>query len=547
MHQSHITAGFLALAGSALVCAPVHAQISQHVFTSITQSAQIGQAVAAAHDVNADGIDDILLGAPADSVNGYASGSAFVYSGKDWSLLRVLHGGTTLEQFGRSVAGPGDVNGDGFADLAVAAPYDSSVAAQAGAVRVYSGKTGVLIYALTGSAAGLNFGLSIAAAGDVNLDGIPDMVIGAPGYDGVLGLTPDAGRVIVVSGNTGATLLTFVGKKGDRLGSVVAGAGDVDGDGRDDVAMGAPGEAILGAATGRIDVRSGNGGALLYQRFGPHAASFFGTALDGVGDVDGDGFADLLVGASGESGAAGAAHVYRGPSGAASWIFVGDAPDDRFGTAVSAAGDVDKDGHADLLVGTFPPNGGKLPYVRVLSGATGLPLYGSPTGPNISGFGSALAAAGDVTGDGWPDVLVGAPYAIVGATQGQVTVYSPLWCQADLGSGGPGLAHLSMCGAPLGAAGQADIVLQGAAVSRPALLAASLQASAKAFKGGVIVPNLASGVTFVLATDTHGAMHLVGIPGGLGLFDVFLQVVIQDPAQAKGFALSNVVLAHFLN
>ena len=517
---------------------------AQMVHTSVLPNGQgaMGHFVGAAFDVNHDFVNDVMVSEPS-----IGSGSLFVRSGGDWSLLRVFQGDHADDQFGFSAAGVGDVNGDGYADIAVGAPWSDGNGQRSGMVRMHSGKTGAVLWTVHGTV-GEQFGYSMARAGDIDHDGRIDVVVGAPFYDGVLGLLTDAGRVRVLSGATGGLLLSFVGQANDLLGIRVAGGGDVDGDGWDDLVMNAPGDEAGGFLAGRFDVRSGHDGSLLYTRYGS-VASYFGGAIDMAGDADGDGLVDVLVGALGENTFAGAMKVFRGPNGAAWWSFAGDAQEDRFGSCVASAGDVDEDGTPDFIGGTNPQGGQKAPYVRFLSGKTGLKLCDDLSGPPQSLFGFSIDALGDVTGDGWIDVAIGAPNDwLVSGYSGTASIMSPVTVQPSVGLGGPGHATLAMYGTPLRSSGKADLVLSGAPAHALTLLALSFGESQLHFKGGVLVPDLSPGVGagFVLATDAHGELILTDVPGGLGPFDLWLQCLVKDATQPHGFSISNAVKAHFL-
>ncbi len=539
-------AGLLALAGSALLCAETRAQLSQHVFSGTAPQGHFGRAVASAGDVDHDGVPDILVGEAGDTDFGANSGSAYVYSGKDWSLLLSLHGAAVNEQFGYAVAGLGDVNGDGHGDVAISALGTDVNGTDTGSVQVFSGLTGSKLYTVNGTKSKESFGFSIAGVGDVTGDGRPDFVVGAPDYESSA-LVPLAGRARLIDGATGVVLNTFYGSANQRMGWCVAAAGDVNGDGKPDFVVGVPGDQSLGDLTGRVEVRSGVDGSVLYSRYGAGELTLFGTAIAGLGDFDHDGFADIAVGAYSENGGRGSVRVFRGPAGAASWVFTGDAMSDQFGVVLDVAGDVDKDGTPDLLVGSAPLTPGKPSFARVLSLATGAALLPDMTGQLGDSFGTALSHLGDVTGDGWPEMLIGAPYATqANGKQGTVSVISPLVCQADLGFGGPGVSKLSLCGTTLGPGGKADLLLKNAPANRPALLAVSLQAASLPFKGGTLVPDLGLGAAFTLTTNAQGKVLIPGVPGGLGAFDVLLQVIVQDPAQPKGVGISNVVSAHFM-
>ena len=208
-------------------------------------------------------------------------------------------------------------------------------------------------------------------------------------------------------------LYTFEGlAAGDHLGTAVGAAGDVDGDGFADVVAGAPHADLAGLSSGSVRVYSGRDGSVLHERGGDSEADWFGFAVDGVGDLDGDGFDDFAAGSPLGTPAAGSVHVYSGRDGAVLFSFAGQAPGDRFGHAVAGVGDVDGDGVPDVGVGAPHADAGGLNAGRleVRSGADGGVLY-ALAGATFDFFGFAVDAAGDADGDGLADVVVGAPLA----------------------------------------------------------------------------------------------------------------------------------------
>ncbi len=318
-----------------------------------------------------------------------------------------------------------DVNGDGFADLAVGAGgATTSAGPYTGRVYVYLGSAiGTTVTAatiLTGPD-GTNgqFGFSVASAGDVNGDGYADLVVGAPEVGS------SEGRVYVYLGGasglatTAATILTGTDGSGGEFGYSVTGAGDVNGDGYADVAIGAYGAStyagkvyvFLGSATGLADTSattlSGPGGA----------NGFFGFSVASAGDVNGDGYSDLVVGADGVATETGAAYVYRG-----SVTGLGTTPTTlvssggTFGSSVASAGDVNGDGYADVVVGAFQLSndvGGASIYSGSATGIAATPVITLSGMDGMNGdFGISVAGAGDVNGDGYADVIVGSAGAM---------------------------------------------------------------------------------------------------------------------------------------
>ena len=207
--------------------------------------------------------------------------------------------GAAVNDFlGISVAVAGDVNGDGKADFIIGASgADPGGLSAAGSAYVYSGATGVLLYQKNGATADDQLGSSVASAGDMNGDGKADFIISAPDADpGGLSI---AGSVFVYSGATGALLYQKNGAAGDGLGrSSVARAGDANGDGNTDFIVGASRADPGGLSNaGSAYLYSGATGALLYQKNGAAANSYLGNSVAGAGDVNGDAKADFIIGA----------------------------------------------------------------------------------------------------------------------------------------------------------------------------------------------------------------------------------------------------------
>ena len=266
------------------------------------------------------------------------------------SVLYTFNGDTEDDEFGWSVSGAGDVNGDGFDDLIVGAPGGDEQGEVIGSVRVLSGLDGSILYTFYGGPIvyPIDFydgtGRSVSGAGDVNGDGFDDIIIGAA-TDVHNCWTPGSARVI--SGIDGSDLYWFYGYNDrDDFGRSVSGAGDVNGDGFDDMIVGAYHDDTNGADSGSARVLSGVDGSVLYTVHGDSAGDNFGFSVSGAGDVNGDGFADLIVGARNDDNNgkdSGSARVFSGLSGTVLYTFDGDSPEDAFGNVVSGAGDVNGD------------------------------------------------------------------------------------------------------------------------------------------------------------------------------------------------------------
>ena len=377
-----------------------------YTFDGDSSGDYFGTSVSGAGDVNGDGYYDLIVGAPYDDTNGSASGSARVFSGADGSVLHTFDGDSPDDLFGLSVSGAGDVNGDGYDDLIVGASYDDNNGSDSGSARVFSGADGSVLYTFDGDSSGDEFGRSVGSAGDVNGDGYADVIAGAR-YD-------DTGSARVLSGLDGSILYTFDGDStGDRFGASVSGAGDVNGDGYEDLVVGAPSDNNNGFRSGSARVFSGVDGSILYTFDGDSPYDEFGISVSGGADVNGDGFDDVIVGTYGDDNngdRSGSARVFSGVDGSVLYTFDGDSPFDHFGFTVSGAGDVNGDGYADLIVGTpYDDNNGENSGIaRVFSGIDGRVLYTFDGDSPNDWFGISVSGAGDVNGDGFDDLIVGA-------------------------------------------------------------------------------------------------------------------------------------------
>ena len=369
---------------------------------------RFGHAVASAGDVNGDGVPDIAVGAPGDGVN---SGYVRIFSGQGRRppLFTLMDYSPT---FGASVAGVGDQNGDGFDDVAVGVPGSA-----AGYVVLYSGRNGRVINTLTGTQNGSEFGFAVASAPDLDADGRTDVFVGAPLQQDAQGDVTGAafvysrlGTPLLTLPPSGGGILPFPGGKLDkaRYGHAVANAGDVDGDGQEDLLVGAPGWSSQQGVTalGRAYLYTGSG-QLIDAFKGTDAFDTLGFSVAGIGDFDGDGWNDVAVGqanepdfmAGGQVGQPGRAMVFLGPFPQADLtdphrLFRTKDLDTRLGRSVAAAGDVNRDGLADLIAGE--PRGAMGGRAFVFSAAPGPP-------PAVAKLAAELPAieAKDVDGNGF--------------------------------------------------------------------------------------------------------------------------------------------------
>ena len=262
-----------------------------------------------------------------------------------------------------------DIDGDGAADLIVGQGFDAAGGERAGRVHVLSGQTGALIHRLDGQAAFDELGSALASPGDVNGDGVADFVVGAPGRDGI---GSNSGVVRVYSGANAAVLWEYAGGgPAWQVGRSLAPLDDVDGDGVNEILAGAT---AFMQDRGRVVVLSGRTGAWVHSIDGVQPASRFGVSVQDVGDLDLDGRADFAVGASRENNYRGVVRVYSGATATLLQTIVGDAESRSLGWRIAAFDDTQADGVLDVIVSSLTKS------VAVHSGVDGAPLqtFGPP-------------------------------------------------------------------------------------------------------------------------------------------------------------------------
>jgi MYXO-CTERM domain-containing protein len=398
--------------------------------------AQFGRSVASAGDVNGDGFGDVIVGANAFDNGEPSEGRAFVYLGSASGLATATawtaESNQADAQFGQSVASAGDVNGDGFGDVIVGAWRFSNGELNEGRAFVYLGSASGLATAAAWTAesnkAGASFGRSVASAGDVNGDGYGDVIVGADTFDNG---EPSEGRAFVylgaASGLATATAWTAESNQAfTYFGHSVASAGDVNGDGFGDVIVGAyffdNGQTGEGRAFVYLGSASGLSMAAAWTAESNQAFAYFGFSVASAGDVNGDGYGDVIVGASffsdGET-EEGRAFVYLGSasglSTAAAWTAESNQANAHFGQSVASAGDVNGDGFGDVIVEARLFDNGETDegrafvYLGAASGLSTAAAWTAESNQTSALFGWSVASAGDVNGDGFGDVIVGAP------------------------------------------------------------------------------------------------------------------------------------------
>ena len=414
-----------------------------------------GISVANAGDVNNDGMSDIISGAVNEgtAAHNFRDGLVYVFSGKDSRIIRELSSPTAVEggAFGKSVAGIGDVNRDGFADILVGAhnetPPDGP--AHGGMVHLFSGKDGIVLRSLqsvdpySGS-----FGHSLANVGDIDSDGVSDILIGDPGRDVVFPSLPNTGAAYLYGGADGSLLFSFTSPAAvaqGRFGNAVAAAGDVNNDGIPDIIIGAKDErdSISNLETGKAYIFSGADGSLLYSLQPPAGAggSNFGISVSALADIDFDGHAEVLIGANatpsedGSTISSGAVYIFNGKDGSMRLRL--NSPLEQaygaFGTSVSHAADINRDQIPEIIVGA--PGEAPLPFpaktgrAYIFSGSDGKLIRELTSAfPQAGGnFGQTVSGAGDLNRDRIGDVIIGSYSETVNdspASSGSVYLFS---------------------------------------------------------------------------------------------------------------------------
>lgn len=438
-------------------------------------------------DINGDGLSDLLVSADGYDGGGLLAGGAFVIYGKqdgiasfiDFADLSpsdgfVIQGEFASDLAGRMLSGAGDVNGDGIEDMFIGAFKNDEAAYDSGAAYIIYGRAEPFAPVLDLYDLPADVGIKIlgegeedyasfwvASAGDVNGDGRNDLIMGAPLNDGG---GANSGAAYVIFGRDSnylgainlATLAPEVGFKisgataGDLAGYGVSSAGDINGDGIADLIIGAPQDGLTGAGRayvlyGRQDIGAIDLAELTESQgfaiSGEANGDMAGFNVAGAGDINGDGIDDIVIGAtlqdSGGSNA-GAAYVIFGKNGGMGGSFdltaldgtngfklEGAAAGDETGVCVATAGDVNGDGYDDLLVGAqfssitgtisgaayllFGKPGGFAPVLDLgnLSPRDGILFRGESSGDTT---GRAVSAAGDMNGDGYDDIAIGSPW-----------------------------------------------------------------------------------------------------------------------------------------
>ncbi|MBN2550499.1 MAG: FG-GAP repeat protein [Anaerolineales bacterium] len=405
------------------------------------EAESFGYSVASAGDVNGDGYADIIIGSPSYDGGYEEQGAIYVWHGSASGLSAEPNWSATSGQayasLGVSVDTAGDINGDGYDDIIAGAPHYSNPTVGEGMAFVWLG--GVSGLGPTGNPANADWkaesnqsnaqlGSAVADAGDINGDGYADIAVGVHYYtndqisEGLALVWFGGPDGLGVDGNPSNAHDSYeLNYEYYRLGESIAGAGDINRDGYSDLIIGGTGVVVVlyGSPEGL--------GSTNWIVFDVNA--HIGASVDTAGDINGDGYSDVIIGAPWYSGLGvtneGAAYAYCGSSSGLGlshcWENYGGLENAQYGFSVATAGDVNGDGYADILVGAW-----KYTAMETEEGNARL-YYGSASGPTSCGgtdctadwwfesdstyarLGTSVASAGDVNGDGYADVLLGAP------------------------------------------------------------------------------------------------------------------------------------------
>lgn len=487
------------------------------------------QPVGSCGDLNGDGVPDFLVGAPSDHTLINNAGKVTVRSGKDGSLLYTFLGQFEHEQLGFALDGAGDVNADGFPDV-----IGGDGKTLQGRARLWSGATGAQLWEDTAGAYDF-FGNAVTGVGDADFDGYDDFAVAAPQDEA---FHPGPGFVRVYSGQTKGLMATLVGDCAfAEFGVSIDGLGDVNADGLVELAVYA--DSAIGSCPGTVKVFALPGGLLhTLPCDGPITLGPYGVAA--AGDLDGDGLGDVVVGNSGPNFCSGSSpgnvKAYSGLSGALLLDVDGDPGCTWLGWAVDGVGDLDGDGRDDVAVGAAGTD-----RVDVYSGLDQSLLLRieSPSGGN---YGYGVAGLGDLDGDGSVEIAgsgVGPGAWVHSSCPGTVAPYG-----SGCAGSGSFVPKLAATGCP-NPGQTLMLHVTGGFGGQPAFLAFGTGAGSVPLAGAcnlLVAPWLFTASIGPLLGAGAGLGHLdvpIKVPPGTSGLTVTVQEANIDPPTPARFAVSN--------
>ncbi|MBC8046186.1 MAG: FG-GAP repeat protein [Fimbriimonadaceae bacterium] len=389
-----------------------------------------GMYVSSVGDINNDGYDDALIASPFYDNTFINAGKVELFLGSASGITSIpawaYEGDKTDMLVGLSLSSAGDFNSDGFTDIIVGIPkFDDSAYVDQGMVKVFFGGTlgiNTLISPWTkkGFQSNCQFGFSISSAGDFNVDGVDDIIVGSPYYDSG---TTDEGKVFVFYGSSGVPSLTAgwtaeANVTSANFGYAVSGGGDVNGDGKSDILVGAPNYAKSTTKIGQIYLYFGSSGYISplakWQAIGTYGTDtkLMGSSVDITGDYNNDGFNDILT-ATEKS-----LVIYNGKTSKPLSTFSSIHKYDETTTYkrnVANGGDINNDGFDDIISGSPNVSNGSyhegIFYIHYGSYFGLTPDYRYYESDKAqSKLGTSISGNSDLNNDGYSDILIGAPY-----------------------------------------------------------------------------------------------------------------------------------------
>ncbi len=364
-------------------------------------------------DITGDGIAEIGSSAFCTDYNGTNSGSVYIFDGSTFDQIRRHDGVGPSSRLGRFCTILSDIDGDSIREYAASAPYESTHASLAGAVYVWSGATGQRLAWLSGQEFHGNLGASIASISDLDGDGVGDILVGAPGEGN------GDGRVYAFSGANGDEIGRFEGRSSNGgCGTSIDAIGDIDNDGVEDFAAGEP---YARSGKGDVHLISGSNFSRIRRIRNYTPNSWFGFRLANVGDTNGDGYDEILIGEPCDD----TVHLYKkNGNRIRKHVGIGDngGPKQGWGHSVAAAGDINGDGLADYVVGS-PGEWAGFSFVNpgletiIFSGSNGSQLLTVVPTEGDDSFGSSVTVGVAIPSTGQLGLLIGAPAA--GSISGQ--------------------------------------------------------------------------------------------------------------------------------